>query len=235
MHERLILAAVLATALLGCQATEETAPSGLDRLVFVSTPSSVQAGVAPATPVQVAVIRADGSVNATSQAAVSLAPATALAGDTLRGATIVQAVAGVATFPALDFGRPRTVQLVATSPRTIGALSAGIVVLPGPPAAVRVTQTPTAGTVNSPLVPALRIALLDGRGNPASVSGAIQVTIAAGPPTGILNGTAITSLVNGVATFADLRLSAPGVYVLQAAAVGLALPIVTTGAVAVAP
>ena len=235
MHHRLILTTVLATSLLGCQATEETAPSGLDRLVFVSTPASVQAGVAPATPVQVAVIRADGSVNANSQAAVSLAPATVLVGDTLRGATIVQAVAGIATFPALDFGRPRTLQLVATSPRTVGALSADIVVLPGPPAAVRVTQAPTAGSANSPLVPALRVALLDARGNPAAVTGAVQVTIAAGPPTGLLNGTAITSLVNGVATFADLRPSAPGVYVLQAAAVGLALPIVTTGAVAVAP
>jgi hypothetical protein len=86
-------------------------------------------------------------------------------------------------------------------------------------------QQPTGAMVGVTLIPAVTVDIEDASGNiVATGSGASgSVTVSLTTPAGAtLSGIATVAAQNGVATFSDLSISAPGTYTLTASATGLA-------------
>ncbi|PYP20674.1 MAG: hypothetical protein DMD53_09895 [Gemmatimonadetes bacterium] len=85
------------------------------------------------------------------------------------------------------------------------------------------TGQPTNVAAAQPITPAVQVAVQDAVGN--SVPGAtdaVTVTLGSNPSGGTLGGTMTVSAVQGIATFADLRIDRPGSgYTLGASAAGL--------------
>lgn len=90
----------------------------------------------------------------------------------------------------------------------------------GAPARLGFVGQPTAGAPGLVLNPVVTVAILDVDGNLVDDSTLpVTLSVASGP--GRLGGTLTVNAVDGVATFADLTLSAPGTYTLGAASTGL--------------
>lgn len=85
------------------------------------------------------------------------------------------------------------------------------------------TTQPGSAATGAPL-PAVRVSALDSSGALApSFSGTVTLALGANPGSGALTGTLSETAVNGVATFADLRVDKAGTgYTLHASAAGLA-------------
>ncbi len=81
------------------------------------------------------------------------------------------------------------------------------------------TQPPAGVLANAVISPAIQVTVKDGSGDVVH-GGSVTITLGAGPTAGaILSGTLEQRIVNGVATFPDLRIDQPGRdYTLQATA-----------------
>jgi len=86
-----------------------------------------------------------------------------------------------------------------------------------------VTSSPASGEANGVISPALQVAVQDSLGN--TVLGAtrtVTVALAANPSEAVLLGTTTVATIDGIATFADLRVDRPGSgYTLAASGDGL--------------
>jgi alpha-tubulin suppressor-like RCC1 family protein len=86
-----------------------------------------------------------------------------------------------------------------------------------------VTRSPASGEANVVISPPVRVAVRDSLGN--TVPGAtdtVTLALAANPSEGVLLGTIAVAAIDGIATFADLRVDRPGSgYTLAATAPGL--------------
>ncbi len=89
---------------------------------------------------------------------------------------------------------------------------------------VAFTQQPSAVGAGSAISPAVRVTIQDANGGTVTGSNAtVSIAIATNPSSGSLSGTLSVAAVNGVATFSNLALSAPGNgYTLRASSSGLA-------------
>ena len=208
----------------GCESATvvETPPSPADRLEFRAAPTQATAGLPFDPAVQVVVRRFDGSIDVTSTATISLTVQSATAPDSLRGATSVTAVGGVATFTGLSLLRASaTTRLFARADGLTGAESAPLSVVHGAPAQIVFRTQPAGATAGQPLA-ALSVQVRDVGGNRVtSASGPVTIAIATGPPGATLTGTVTADLVAGEASLGDVRLPRAGSgYTLTASLVG---------------
>jgi alpha-tubulin suppressor-like RCC1 family protein len=104
-----------------------------------------------------------------------------------------------------------------------GSSSAGLAASSVAPRLAFVTELPASGEANVVISPPVRVAVQDSLGN--TVPGAadtVTLALAANPSEAVLLGTTTVAAIDGIATFADLRVDRPGSrYTLAAAAVGL--------------
>ncbi len=112
---------------------------------------------------------------------------------------------------------PGQVAIVAVTAGTAGV--AALTISAAPAAIVFATQPPARVEGNVAIAPAVQVTVRDASGQPVP-NATVTMAISASPwPGATLSGTTTVTAVNGVATFADLRIDKPGQgYVLQAAA-----------------
>src|SRR5256884_1705721 len=180
------------------------------RLEF-TPPGNATAGEPLSPAVRVSAMDSSGSVDTTFRGAVTVTLGEHPAGAELRGAHVVDAVRGVASFTDLSINRSGTgYTLVATSPGVRGATSATFAVAPAAAARLAFTVPPHVATVDSVLEP-VQVTVLDTLGTAATgFGGNVTVALAANASGGTLGGTTTVTAASGVATFADLRVNRAG-------------------------
>ncbi len=200
-------------------------PAAANKLLFVTQPSTTEAGASITPPVQVAIVDTHGNVT-TSTSNVTLALSASPGGATLTGTTTVAAVRGVATFSNLSLNKVGTGnRLTATSGSFTSLNSTLFEVVPGAPYRATITRQPSDVVVGAPMSPAVEVSLFDRFGNLATqVHSPVSVSLGYNVSGGALGGTTTVDAVNGVATFDSLTVNRPGVnYTLVAGGSGLFL------------
>ncbi|MDQ3262498.1 MAG: hypothetical protein M3Y59_02385 [Myxococcota bacterium] len=192
------------------------------QLAFTVQPPDGVAGEALAPPVQVEIRDGRGNRVKTSTATVSLAFASNPGSAVLGGTFAAAAVDGVASFAELTVDRSASgYSLQATSGTLTGATSASFSVAAGAPASIAFLVQPSDTGSQTPIGPAVEVALYDALGNLSSSSAAITLTLQTAPPGATLGGTTTRNGVGGVARFNDLQVDLMGQYTLRATASAL--------------
>lgn len=201
-------------------AIASTAPT---QLTFAVQPATSVAGSAIAPAVQVALRDAEGDLSP-STASVTLALGTNPGNATLGGTVSVAAVGGIATFSDLTIDSARTgYTIVASSPGVANLTSSSFDVVSGPPVRLGFTVQPSNAEVNAAIAPPVTVRAFDAIGNPTGMAGTITVELLDNPGGATLGGTLTQPTAGGIATFADLTVSAAGLgYTLRATATGVA-------------
>lgn len=190
-------------------ATIEFVPGPATKLVFAVPPATVEAGLAMATPVQVALVDAQGHpVLVDDTTSISIALGGGTPGATLLGETTAVAKRGVATFENLQINESGSdFVLVASAKSVASGTSPPFDVTPAPTATLAFVSRPTNGVagVRFSLV---SVELLDVFGNRVFDS-TTPVTIALGESNGdaVLEGTTTVTAARGLAKFSDLTIS----------------------------
>jgi hypothetical protein len=221
---------VIAVALVvGCRASDlvQVPPGG--QLQFSVQPSRTQAGASISPPVQVTVLNELGEPEASFTSPVTVTLGANPGGAELLGETTAAVQNGIATFANLRLSAPGSGYVLrAIAPARQTAASAAFDVTappPPPPQATRLAFTgqPSMTDAGDVIDPPVRVAARDGDGNTiTSYSGTISIGLAANPSGGVLTGATAVAAVNGIATFADLRIDRAGAgYSLSASATGL--------------
>ncbi len=113
-----------------------------------------------------------------------------------------------------------TVPVVSSIPGVAAAsVTVTLTVSPGAPAQLGITAQPTTATSGVTLSPATVVEIRDASGARVTSSATVTATVASG--TGTLLGTTAVAAVDGIATFADLRVAGSGAHVLRFASTGL--------------
>ena len=196
-------------------------PTGV---AFVVQPYLSTAGAPIAPAVKVAMQDAGGNTVTTAAGVVTLALGAHPAGAVLSGATTANATRGVATFPCLRINRSgRGYTLRAAVAGLAGATSTAFDVLAGRPARLVFLRQPSNANVGEPVAPAVQVAVQDAQGNRVpGATNAVTLSLPSNHAGAILSGAALVPAADGVATFADLKVSRAGNgYLLRAAAEGL--------------
>lgn len=186
-------------------------------------PASVEVGTVLSPPIRVAVQDAQGNAVPGAADAVTLALGANSTGARLLGTTTVQAVNGIATFDDVRVDRVGSgYTLLATAPGLASATSTSFAVVTRGVLAF-VTQPPAQVEGNVVMSPPLRVAVQDSFGNPLpGDTTAVTLAIGLNPSGGRPLGTTTVRAVDGVATFADVRVDRPGIgYTLVATGPGL--------------
>jgi hypothetical protein len=191
-------------------------PAASDHLAFTRQPTSTSVGKVVTPAVVVGVLDRFGNVATPATATVDISLQHSPAAGALRGAGAEPAINGAATFADLTVGvAGRGYRLMATSIRLRGATSDAFDIQSGPPppvadhlAFVQQPRTTAAGQV---IGPAVVVEVEDRLGNVVRAAGVtLDLTLAspAGHPP--LRGTASLPARSGVASFADLAVTAAG-------------------------
>jgi hypothetical protein len=138
---------------------------------------------------------------------------------TLSGGANQSVVNGVVNFASLSVDKTGSYTLTATgNPVLIPAISTGITIQPG--AATQLAfaaQPPATPTSGATLSSAVVVSIEDSLNNVVTGDSATQVTVAlTGANGATLSGTKLQTVVNGVASFADLSVDKTGSYTLTA-------------------
>jgi hypothetical protein len=194
-------------------------------LVFSVQPEYATAGYPLQPGVAVTVMESNGDTAYESNATIqlSIAIGTGNPAAQLRGVTAVAAVYGTAIFPTVNIDSADSgYRLRAVAPGLGGAVSNAFRVTAGSPVRLAFVRQPTGAAAGDTISPAVRVAVQDMLGNTVLLAtDSISLAIGANPGPGSLDGTLVQPADSGVATFADLSISAPGVgYTLQATASG---------------
>jgi hypothetical protein len=195
-------------------------------LVFSTQPEYAIAG-APLQPgVAVTVMESNGDTAyyATATIQLSIASGYGKPAAHLLGVTQVTAVNGTAVFPDVAIDSAGIGYRLLASALTLGgAASDSFDVTAGAPVRLAFIRQPVS-TAASDTLPAVAVAVEDALGNaPPFAADSVTLVLAAGSDSGVLGGTAIRRADSGLATFADLSVSAAGTgYVLVATARGFA-------------
>lgn len=140
-------------------------------------------------------------------------------GATLSGTTTRNASSGIANFNDLSVDRAGNYEFRATSPGFESDDTTTFAITPAEPDILSFVQEPTSGTVGMELA-AIQVELTDEFGN--RTDGQVSISLASNPGSATLSGTLNRATTNGVATFDDLQLSAPGEgYTLQVSSASL--------------
>lgn len=194
----------------------------LGGLVFSVHPANTPAG-SPIGPVSVTVLGQDGEPFTSYTGPVSVTLGANPGNDTLGGTLEVNAVAGVATFSDLVLEKAAAgYTLVAHLDALPTATSQPFTILGGAPTQIEFSTQPGGAPAGSPLDPQPVVTLYDAYGNVATYSGAVTLALGANPASATLGGTTSVQVVDGVATFTDVTVSAEGTgYTLVASVAGL--------------
>jgi hypothetical protein len=194
-------------------------------LEFSIEPTDVVAGEGFAPTVQVTVADRFGAPVVGDASPITLALGSNPGGATLGGTHIVTAQDGIATFSDLTVDRTGAGYTLVASTTGLSAIaSVPFAVTPAAAAALAFSVEPSDAMAGASLSPAVTVSVLDGFGNLATADTAsVSVSLGQNPAGSTLNGTTPIAPVNGVATFADLRLDKTGAgYTLVASRAGLA-------------
>lgn len=162
-------------------------------------------GSAVAIPPQVAVL--DSGNTAIASATVAFA---ASGGGQVTGATQTTNAQGRATVGSWTLGTVAGTQnLAATSGNAVATIS--VTATAGPPAALAFEVQPVAAGIAATMAPAVKVKVVDANGNlVTTATDAVALALGANPGAATLGGTLAQSAVNGIATFANLTVSAGG-------------------------
>ncbi len=192
-------------------------------LAFATQPVDTVAGQVIVPAIQVTVLDAAGTVVPTATNPITVS----LSGGVLSGTVSVSAVNGVATFSTLS-GSPAApgLTLAASSPGLTGATSASFNLLApfGPPAQLAFVTQPVNSQARETM-PNVQVEVIDAAGvRVTSATNPITLILSTNPGPATLTGSPTVNAVNGLASFADLKLSKSGTgYVLEASSPGLVL------------
>lgn len=191
-------------------------------LAFTQEPGEQEAGGNFGPSVRVAVTDAAGRP-VQGRVPVSLALGANPAGGTLSGVLTAETTDGVALFTELSLDKAgEGYTLVANTPGVGPVTSGAFRVRPGRARALEFAAGPSSAAVGVALSPAVRVRLVDAHGNTATgATGDVTVALGANATGASLTGTLTAAAVDGVATFADLAVSAPGAYTLTASSPSL--------------
>ena len=184
------------------------------KLAFLQQPENALTGATISPAVTVQVEDADGNLVANATNVVTLALTT---GTGLGGTLTATAQNGIATFSNLTVSTAGTYTLLATSSGLTSATSAAFTLATA--AKLEFLVQPSNAGTGIPISPAVQVAIQDAAGNLVSAA-ANPITLALTSGTG-LQGTLTVTPKNGVATFSNLSVSAPGSYTLSATSPGL--------------
>jgi hypothetical protein len=201
-------------------------PGPASQLAFSVQPSTATAHVAITPQLELTARDALGNRATAFAGNVTVALATNPTGAILSGTTTVAAVAGVAVFANLSLDQPGNgYTLAATATGLAGSTSGAFDIISGTASHLTFTVPPSTTMAGVSIAPAVELTARDPGGNTVtSFTGNVTLTITAatGADGGTLLGVATVAAVNGVATFADLRIGqAASGYRLSATATGL--------------
>src|SRR3989449_939783 len=188
-----------------------TPPPPATHLAFGVQPSTTQVGVAITPAVTVAALSSEGRRVGKERRSRCIANHYKQAGGTLTGNAPVNAVNGVATFANLTIDKAGTGYTLAATSGTLTQATSNafnITAAPPPPAThLAFGVQPSTTQVGVAITPAVTVAALDASGNTVtSFTGAVAIAIDNNPAGGTLTGNAPVNAVNGVATFANLKI-----------------------------
>ena len=182
------------------------------QLAFAQGPTNTPAGVGM-NAVTVNVEDSGGNVVANDSSSVTVA-LTNSAGAVLGGTLTEPAVNGIATFTGLTVSATGTYTLTATDGLLSSAVSGSFTIAPAQQLAF--TQQPNSASVGLAIFPPVAVSVENSTGGVVA-SDTSSVTLALTNSAGaVLGGTLTEAAVNGVATFGDITVSAPGTYTLTA-------------------
>jgi hypothetical protein len=189
------------------------------QLAFAQQPTQTVAGTVISPAVTVAVENAGGSIITTDSSFITL---TLSAGFFANGSTSVtaQAVSGVATFASLVIDTTASYNLTATD-GTLPATHSNPFNIVAVGSQLVFTQQPNNTFAGEAVNPSVAVALEDGFGN-ISTGNSSTVTLTLNGGAFFGGGTTVTAVpVNGIASFNNLVVTAPGSYTLTATDQGL--------------
>src|SRR5205809_2325754 len=189
------------------------------RLVFAPPPDGT-AGEPLSPAVRVSAQDSAGTVDTSFDAVVTVTIGANPGLGTLRGTTTVNAARGVATFANLTINKAaQRYTLVATAPGARGATSPTFDITPAAAARLEFTTQPHSTMAGNVISPPVQVTAFDTLENVvASFTGDVTMALGTNPTGTTLGGTTTVPAANGVATFADLRISEVGRYTLTASA-----------------
>jgi hypothetical protein len=206
-----------------------TVTVGAPTQLAVSTqPAGAVSGVAFATQPVVEIRDASGVLtSSTANVTVAIASGT----GTLSGTTTRAAVNGVATFTniAITGSGPHTLSFTSTG--LTPATTATFVVTVGAPTQLAITTQPGGAVSGIAFTTSPVIQIRDASGVLTTSTAPVTATIASG--SGALSGTTTVAAVNGIATFANLRITGSGPHTLTFTSSGLTPATSTSFTVAV--
>lgn len=195
-----------------------------ERVGFLVQPSNTTAGQPINPPIQVAVLDSVGNTVPNATNPITLVIQSNPGGGVLSGTVTRNAVMGIATFDDISINRSADgYTLQAISGVLIPATSNTFNVNAGPPTRLGFVAQPTNTNANTPITPAVQVAVQDSLGNTVpSATDAITVDLHYNPTGAPLAGILTRNAINGVATFPDLSVSrVSNAYNLLATATGL--------------
>ena len=181
-----------------------------EKLAFVQQPTTVAVGAVISPAITVEVEDALGNIVSGSTSAVTLALSGG--GSTLGGTLTENAVGGIATFSNITISTAGSATITASDTGLSSALSNTITVSTGSttplvPAKLIFAQQPTGTTAGNIITPAVTVLVEDANGNQVTTdTSAVTLTIGAGAAT--LGGSVTVNAIGGVATFANLIITA---------------------------
>jgi hypothetical protein len=218
--------AILATA-------QETAVAGTASQFVVTQPLPAQLSVGAVAPLPFRAMLADDVGNPVATAGVVLSAAVTVApgGQTFSASASTDSTGAVTLALPAYVGPVGTATVVISSPLFGPISTSTIPVVPGPAAALTLTQQPPATSASgATLAPAPAVQLVDVGGNSVGAALAITASVSGGAALG--GTTTVTTTSAGSASFPNLAISGPaGTYALSFSATGVAT--VTSNAVAV--
>ena len=176
------------------------------RLAFAQPPTNGIAGQALA-PIQVALTDNWGNVHPDAGAEVTLQLQNNPGSANLLGTTTVATVNGIATFTNVAVSAPAsglTLRAMASSLRWV--TSAPFTISPAGPKKVAFLTQPSNAVANAVIAPPVRVAVQDALGNTlTTATSPVTILLYANPAGARLLGTRTVNAVEGIATFADLK------------------------------
>jgi probable HAF family extracellular repeat protein len=189
-------------------------PAAASKLVFTTQPVGTTAGKNLSPVVAVSIEDSFGNVITTNTSKVALATKTGP--GTIFGTAGVNAIAGVATFNAVNFHTIGTYTINATDMGLTSAISGSLAIKAAAAAHLVFVQNPTSVVAGVNDAPAITVKAIDAFGN--IVAGAsVKIAIGSGPVGGVLVGTVTTTAAaTGIATFTGISFHIVGSYTLTA-------------------
>jgi hypothetical protein len=215
-------------ALAGCRLADLVqSPNGGSRLKFSVQPGATMTGISISPPVRVTVLDEMGRPDSTYHERIAVTLAANPGSAELDGDTTVEVVGGIAEFTNLRLDRPGAGYVLrAIAPEREPVASARFNVTSPPAASLRFMVQPSTTPTGEPITPAVQVVALDDDGETAlGFESEVTIALAANPAGGELSGTLTVAAVDGVATFANLRVDRIGLgYRLHATSGDLTSP-----------